>query len=178
MQIDQMLATGRHDIAVPDPVATICAAVPMDRPLAVHGRWERDGRRIAATDPERRDAPGFGECLTNDGDRLDDGSYQYIATDSEGHESAAGGIVVGADRIEQRFRNDGTRPCARCASHPTSAGTSRSTCSRPSRSRPGAEVTLAVADVEQDVETMRCDDTLLASFSFRPSAKDVQSLAP
>ncbi len=178
VQIDQMLATGRHDIAVPDPVATICAAVPMDRPLAVHGRWERDGRRIAATDPERRDAPGFGECLTNDGDQLDDGSYQYIATDSEGHESAAGGIVVGADRIEQRFRNDSDDPVCAVRIAPDVSRYFEVYVFTAQPIAPGAEVTLVVADVEQDVETMRCDDTLLASFSFTPSAKDIQSLAP
>ena len=43
---------------------------------------------------------------------------------------------------------------------------------------PGATVTLPVADVEQDVETVGCDDEELASFSFRPAADTVQSLAP
>ena len=82
-------------------------------PLAVNSRWERDGRRIASSDLGRRDAPGFGECLGNDGDPLEDGSYQYVAIDSEGHESAAGGIVVGAVRLDQVFTNNTSVPvCA------------------------------------------------------------------
>ena len=68
----------------------------MDRPLAVRGRWEPTVVVIESTDLERRDAPGFGECLTDDGEPLEDGSYQYIAADSNDEESAAGGIVVGA----------------------------------------------------------------------------------
>ena len=63
VEIDQLLATGRHDVAVPGPAATICAAVPMDRRSPSKRRWERDGRRIASSDLGRRDAPGFGECL-------------------------------------------------------------------------------------------------------------------
>ena len=43
---------------------------------------------------------------------------------------------------------------------------------------PGATITLAVADVDQDVETVACDDEVLASFSFRPAAGTVQSLVP
>ena len=113
VEIDQLLATGRHDVAAPGPVATICAAVRMDVPLAVNSRWERDGRRIASSDLGRRDAPGFGECLGNDGDPLDDGSYQYVAIDSEGHESAAGGIVVGAVRLDQVFTNNTSAPGVR-----------------------------------------------------------------
>ena len=139
-QIDQLLATGRHDVAAPGPVATICAAVRMDVPLAVNSRWKRDGRRIASSDLGRRDAPGFGECLGNDGDPLDDGSYQYVAIDSEGHESAAGGIVVGAVRLDQVFTNNTSAPvCAILVlRHRPSAATSRSTSTRRHRSRPAA----------------------------------------
>ena len=141
------------------------------RPLAVARRWERDGRRVAVDRPRApRRARASGSASRNDGEPLDDGSYQYIATDSNGDESAAGGIVVGAARIEQRFRNDGDDADLRGAHRAERrAATSRSTCSTPQPIAPGATITLPVADVEQDVETMSCcDDEVLASFSFQP----------
>lgn len=177
-EVDQMLSTGRHDIAVAGPVASICAAIPMDRPLAARGRWERDGRRIASTDLDRRDAPGFGECLTDDGDALDDGSYQYIAADSNGNESAAGGIVVGSARIDQRLRNDGVGDICSVRIAPSVSRYFEVYVYAARPITPGTEITLAVAELEQDVETVGCDDELLASFSFQPAAATVQSLTP
>ena len=176
-QVEQLLAGARHDIAVPGPVATICAAIPMDRPLAVRGRWEHDGRRVASSDLERRDAPGFGECLTNDGDPLEDGSYQYIGADSNGNESAAGGIVVGAVRVEQEFRNDGDVDICAVRIAPSSSRYFEVYVFTAAPIDPDAAITLPVADVEQDVETVGCDDVELASFSFQPEAGS-PSLAP
>ena len=108
--IGELLVNGRHDVATLGPADTICAAVPLDEPLAVDTRWERDGRRITSSELGRREAPGFGECLGNDGDPLEDGSYQFVAIDSRGNESAAGGIVIGAVRIDQIFRNPTAEP--------------------------------------------------------------------
>ena len=158
------------------PVATICAAIRMDRPLAVRGRWERDGRRVASTDLERRDAAGFGECLTNDGEPLEDGSYQYIAADSNGNESAAGGIVVGAARLEQEFRNNSDVDICAVRIAPSSSRyfevyvfnarrsppVRRSRCRWPTSSRTSRR-------------WVRRRE--LASFSFQPDAGAVQSLA-
>ena len=177
-QVDQMLVTGRHDIAVAAPVASICAAIPMDRPLAVRGRWELDGRRVASTDLERRDAPGFGECLSNDGDALGDGSYQYVAADSRGNESAAGGVVVGADPVDQVFRNDGEVDVCAVRIAPSSSRYFEVYVYRAQPIAPGSQITIRVAAVDQDVEAVGCDDTELASFSFQPATGTVQSLTP
>jgi hypothetical protein len=177
-QIDQLLASGRHDVAAPGPVATICAAVRMDRPLAARGRWERDGRRIASTGVERRDSPGFGECLTNDGDEVDAGSYQYIATDSNGNESAAGGIVIGAARIDQRFRNDATAAICSVRIAPSASRYFEVYVFTAQPVEPGAEITLPVAAVEQDVQAVGCDGDELASSSFEPADDAVQPLVP
>lgn len=177
-QIDQLLATGRHDVAVPGPVTSICAAVPMDRPLAVRGRWERDGRRIASTDLERREAPGFGECLTNDGEPLEEAAYQYIAADSDDNESAAGGIVLGAERIDQQFVNDGKAEVCAIRIAPRVTRYFEVYVYEAAPIERGAGVSLPVAAIEQDVETVGCDDEVLTSFSFDPDAGSVQSLAP
>jgi hypothetical protein len=178
-QIDQLLASGRHDVATPGPALSICAAVRMGQPLAVKSRWERDGRRIASSDLGRRDAPGFGECLGNDGAPLVAGSYQYIASDSEGHESAAGGIVVGAARIDQPFTNDGTEPVCLIRVAPSVSRYFEVYVYTAQPITQGNQVTIPVGAVRQDVETVGCHggtDEVLAKFSFDPNAAKVQNL--
>jgi hypothetical protein len=179
VEVDQLLASGRHDVASPGPVATICAAVRLGEPLAVKSRWERDGRRIASNDLGRREAPGFGECLGNDGDPLQAGSYQYLAIDSNGHESAAGGIVVGAARIEQPFANNGKEPVCAIRVAPSLSRYFEVYVYTAAPIVAGATVTVPVAAVVQDVETVGCPgDDVLASFSFDPGAAVPQPLRP
>jgi hypothetical protein len=180
VEIDQLLVSGRHDVAAPGPVATICAAVRIGQPLAVTSRWERDGRRIASNDLGRRDAPGFGECLGNNGDPLQDGSYQYVAIDSNGHESAPGGIVVGAARIDQSFTNNGSDPVCAIRVAPSVSRYFEVYVYTAQPIAPGAAVTVPVAEVGQDVETVGCTgaDDVVATFSFRPSAATPQRLRP
>ena len=182
VEIDRLLASGRHDVAVPGPAATICAAVRMGEPLAVNSRWERDGRRIASSDLGRRDAPGFGECLGNDGAPLDDGSYQYVAIDSEGHESAAGGIVIGAARLDQVFTNNTHVPLCAIRVAPSVSRYFEVYVYTASPIAPGGAVTVPVADVGQDVETVGCKtgdtDDVVARFSFDPTPGVPQALKP
>ena len=117
-------------------------------------------------------APGFGECVGNDGDPLDDGSYQYIATDGDGDESAAGGFVVGAARVDQRFVNNGATPDLRHPHRPEHQPVLRGLRVRLARSPPKSQVTLPVADVRQDVETTACDGgDVVASFDFAPRSR-------
>jgi hypothetical protein len=180
-QIDQLLASGRHDVAVPGPVDTVCASVRMGEPLAVKSRWERDGRRIASSDLGRRDAPGFGECLGNEGKALADGSYQYIAIDSEGHESAAGGIVIGAARVDQPFVNDGDETVCMVRIAPSQSRYFEVYVYTAQPIAKGATVSIPVAAVRQDVETVGCNrgaDEVLAKFSFTPQPGAPQSLRP
>ena len=179
-QIDQLLATGRHDVATPGPVNTICAAVKMSQPLAIKSRWERDGRRLVSSDLGRREAPGFGECLGNDGKPLKNGSYQYVAIDSEGHESAAGGIVIGAVRIDQQFTNNGDQPVCAIRVAPSVSRYFEVYVYTAAPIAAGTTVVVPVADVGQDVETGGCSgtDDELASFSFHPSAAAAQPLMP
>lgn len=179
-QIDQLLASGRHDVATPGPAASICAAVRMGQPLAVKSRWERDGRRIASSDLGRRDAPGFGECLGNDGEPLAEGSYQYVVIDSEGHESAAGGIVIGAERIDQLFTNDGDEPVCLVRIAPSVSRYFEVYVYTAQPVAPDAQVSIPVAVVRQDVEAVGCGgvDDVLARFSFDPRPGVPQDLQP
>ena len=177
-QIEELLAERRHDVAVPGPVASICAAIRMDRPLAVRGRWEHDGRRVASTDLERRDAPGFGECLTNDGDPLDDGSYQYIGADSNGNESAAGGIVVGAARLEQQLTQRRRRRHLRGAHRTQQQPLLRGLRLQRRADRPRRDVTLPGRRRRAGRRDGRLRRRRAGVVLFRPAAGTVQSLAP
>ena len=178
-QIDQLLTDPRHDVASDRGVAALCAIVPLDGPIVVGGRWERDGRQVSSSVAAGRDAPGFGECVGNDGELLDDGSYQYIATDADGGESAAGGFVVGAGRIEQRFTNNGDDPVCGVRIAPATSRYFEAYVFDVEPVAPGASITLPVADVRQDVETMSCrKGEVLAAFDFRPDPDEVQDLRP
>jgi hypothetical protein len=176
-QIDELLAAPRHDVASDTDVSALCAVVLLDAPIEVEGRWERDGHRVLTSSMAARAAPGFGECVGNDGDPLDDGSYQYIATDDDGDESAAGGFVVGAARVDQRFVNDGDTPiCAIRIAPSTSRYFEVYVFDAPVT--PKGEVTLPVADVRQDVETTACGgNAVVAAFDFHPDPEEVQALS-
>jgi hypothetical protein len=176
--IDEMLASGRHDVAAAERTATICAAVPMTQPLALEGRWERDGRRIASSGTLRREPPGFGECLDDDGDVLETGAYQYILRDTSGRGSAAAGIVLGAVPVEQRFVNDGDVAVCTIRIAPATTRYFEAYVYLAAPITPGAGVTLTVAAVEQDVETVACDGSTIASFSFLPDSATIQPLDP
>ena len=177
-QIDQLLAAPRHDIASEADVSALCAVVLLDAPISVEGRWERDGHRVLTSSMAARTAPGYGECVGNDGDPLDDGSYQYIATDADGDESAAGGFVVGVARVDQRFVNNGDAPICTIRIAPSTSHYFEAYVFQ-SPVTPKSEVTLPVADVRQDVETTACDDgAVVASFDFDPDPESVQALDP
>jgi hypothetical protein len=177
-QIDLLLASPRHDVAADTEVAALCAVVLLTGPIEVEGRWERDGHRVLASSMAARDAPGYGECVGNDGDPLEDGSYQYIATDDDGDESAAGGFVVGAVRIDQRFLNNGDVPICAIRIAPSTSGYFEAYVFD-APIEPKGEVTLPVGDVGQDVETTSCEaGAVLASFDFHPDTETVQDLEP
>ena len=107
------------------------------------------------------------------------GSYQYVAIDSEGHESAAGGIVIGAPRIDQPFTNNGDEPVCRVRIAPSVSRYFEVYVYSAQPITRGAQVTIPVAAVRQDVETVGCQpgtDDVLAKFSFDPNPVNVQSL--
>jgi hypothetical protein len=178
-QIDQLLTGPRHDVASANEVAALCAIVPLDGAIVAAGRWERDGRRVSSSDAVGRNAPGFGECVGNDGEPLDDGSYQFIAVDADGVESAAGGFVVGAERVEQRFTNNADVPVCGVRIAPTTSRYFEVYVFDEEPVAPGATVKLTVAAVDQDVATMSCrKGDVLATFDFRPDPEEVQELQP
>ena len=179
VQIDQLLAGGRHDVAAPGPVVALCAVIPLDAAVQAGTRWERDGEEVASSVALGRVPPGFGECFDDAGEPLPDGSYQFIAVDTEGNESAAGGIVVGARRIEQRFTNNGEDPLCAVRIAPESSRYFEIYLYDATPIAPGSTITLPVADVEQDVEAVACGSgEVVASFDIEPQADEVLDLVP
>ncbi|MET0577717.1 MAG: hypothetical protein ABW122_03605, partial [Ilumatobacteraceae bacterium] len=168
-EIDQLLVSPHHDVASDKSVSALCAVVVLTVPLDAKGRWERDGRRVNESALELRNPPGYGECVGNGDAALEDGSYQYIATDADGAESAAAGFVVGATPVDQVFTNGGPTPICSVRIAPTpSRYFEVYVLATPMGS--GELTVVRVADVRQDVEAVSCDDgDVVASFDFDPA---------
>jgi hypothetical protein len=184
--IDRLIARGgRHDVALSGNVPTLCATVVLSGPIELSGRWERDGDEIDETSIVLRPAPGFGDCIDNDGQPLEPGAYQYIATDEDGTDSAVGTFVVGAARLDQQFVNNGEEDvCAVLVAPSTTDFFEDFVFSSPMR--PGSSVIIPIADVSQDVEVWGCagaaddDDTTptRSDFDFDPTPGEPQLLDP
>jgi hypothetical protein len=185
--IDRLIARGgRHDVALSGNVPTLCATVVLSGPIELSGRWERDGDEIDETSIVLRPAPGFGDCIDNDGQPLEPGAYQYIATDEDGTDSAVGTFVVGAARLDQQFVNNGEEDvCAVLVAPSTTDFYEDFVFSSPMR--PGSSVIIPIADVSQDVEVWGCagaaddDDNTTptrSDFDFDPTPGEPQLLDP
>ena len=179
--VDQLLASGgRHDVALPGTVATLCATVELAGPIEVSGRWERDGEEISETGLVLRNAPGFGDCIDNDGEPLEPGSYQFVATDADGTDSAVANFVVDAVRIDQQFVNNGEDPVCAIFVAPTAAGFFEDYVFA-SPLPPGAAVVIPIADVRQDVQVTVCPGSEPREdfdFDFDPTPGEPQPLIP
>jgi hypothetical protein len=180
--IDQLLQIGgRHDVAIPGRVDTLCATVQLAGPIELSGRWEFEGDVIDETGVVLRSAPGFGDCLDNDGGPLEQGSYQYIATDVRGTDSAAATFYVGGVRIDQQFVNNGDEPVCAVFVAPSTSDYFEDFVF-PSPLPPAASVLIPIADVPQDVEVLGClgqnDERVLSDFDFNPTRGEPQLLFP
>ncbi len=175
-----LAADGRHDIAVVGPVRTLCAVVALSGSIELAGRWERDGREVEAIGASQVAAPGLGDCLTDDdGAPLADGTYQFLVVDGDGNTSAPGTIVVGAARIEQSLVNDATAAICAVRVAPTAAGFYDAYRFDTAPIEPGATITLALGEVDQDVRVTSCGDEpeTLATFEFTPDPSRPQPLS-
>ena len=178
--VAELLARPRHDVASPTPIYTLCAIVRMEGPLTLSGHWEFDGRPLNSSDEANLTAPGFGDCIDNDGAPMEDGAYQFIAMDSAGRRSAAGTFVAGAERVDQQFRNNSDDAVCSILIAPSTADYYDAfVFPGPPPIRPGDMVTIPIAGVRQDVRTIGCaDDEELAEFSFDPDPAEPQNLVP
>lgn len=178
--VAELLATPRHDVASPTPVYTLCAIVRLDGPLTLSGRWEFDGRPLHSSDDANLTAPGFGDCIDNDGAPMEDGAYQFIALNTSGRRSAPGTFVAGAERIDQEFRNNSDESVCSILIAPSTADYYDAfVFPGPSSIPRGDTVTIPIAGVRQDARTIGCaDDNQLAEFSFDADPDEPQDLAP
>ncbi len=176
-EIATLLAAPRHDVASTEAVRMLCAVAPLDEPLRVGARWERNGQRVDDIELSDQAPPGYGHCLDNDGDTLVDGAYQFVVVDAAGRESAAATFVVGAALIDQRFVNDGDEDVCTVLVAPTQTRYFEAYVFEADPIGPGAIVTLPLADVRQDVRTLSCNpQEILGEFDFDPSPASVRSL--
>ena len=127
-----------------------------------------------------RNAPGFGDCIDNDGEPLETGTYQFVATDADGTDSAAASFVVDAVRVDQQFVNNDEDPVCAIYVAPTDAGFFEDYVFA-SPLPPGAAVVIPIADVPQDVRVTVCPGSEPREdfdFDFDPTPGEPQSLIP
>jgi hypothetical protein len=177
-QLSELLASQRHDVATAAPAAMLCAAVGLDAPLEVSGRWERDGQEVASTDLSSVAAPGFGDCVDDGGEALEQGAYQFLVVDADGRESAAGTIVLGAPSVSQQLTNDGNQPVCVVRIAPSRAGYYEGYDLSADPLAPGGSITIAMASTEQAVRASGCgpEGDVIAQFEFDPDPAAPRSL--
>lgn len=169
-QLAQLLTTRRHDVATPAPTPLLCAAVVVDRPLTVSGRWERNGQEVAATDLSEVGPPGFGDCVDDGGAPLDEGVYQFLVVDASGYESAAGTIVVGAEIVTQQLINIGSEPWCIVRLAPSRAGYFDAFDLSAQPIGPGESWTIPMAATKHDLRATSCNDPdRVVRHEFRPN---------
>jgi hypothetical protein len=165
--IDTALSEGRHDIAVTDRPSTLCAVVPVIAAVTAAGRWERDGEEIASSAEQRRDPPGYGECLPGDGDgQVPEGVYQYVAVGPTGAMSAAATLVVGTAEANLWLLNNGDEPVCLVLLSPREADFYDAFDTETPLS-PGEVMSVNVAATELDARVHECTEEGLAGDSLR-----------
>ncbi|MFV0306166.1 MAG: hypothetical protein ACK5OX_00300 [Desertimonas sp.] len=171
------LRAGRDDVAADTSVAALCAAVAIDAPVEVSGRWERDGAEVASTASTQLAAPGFADCIDAGGEDLPNGTYQFVVTDPDGNTSAPGTVVIGAPVVAQTIVNDGDEPWCGLRIAPLSASFFTWYDATASPIMPGTGITVAMADVRQSLEVVGCGgNEVIEQAQFRPAADMARSV--
>jgi hypothetical protein len=167
--IDQALDNPNTAIAVEDGPGTLCAIVPVTAPVMADGRWERNGEPIASTGETRRDPPGYGDCLPNDGgEPFRDGVYQYVAVGATGARSAAATIVIGVGTVVVWLLNNGEDPVCLVHASPTQADFYEA-FNPGDPLQPGEAAAVRLADVDHDVRLFGCPpDEVVRTFRLSP----------
>ena len=175
--IDAAMATGGTTVAVEAEPGTLCAVVAVLEPVMAEGRWEHNGEPIGSSTEERRDPPGFGECITNEnGEGFREGVYQFVAVGPTGATSAAASVVVGVEAIDVWFVNNGEEPVCLVLMSPTRADYYESH-DTDSPLQPGEAISISAAAVEHDVRVFGCPpDDSLRSFQFMPEPQTYADL--
>lgn len=167
--IGAVLANGATTVAVLTEPGTLCAVVPLQVPVMAEFRWERNGEPIGTGAEQRRDPPGFGECITRpNGEAFDEGTYQYVAIGPTGATSAAASVVVGVEPVDTWFVNNGDEPVCLVLLSPTRAdyyeGHDTDT-----PLLPGEAMSISAAAVEHDVRVFGCQpNESLRTFTMTP----------
>jgi hypothetical protein len=133
------------------------------------GRWERNGEPIASIGGQRRDPPGYGDCLPNeDGEPFRDGVYQYVAIGATGATSAAATVVVGSETVNVWLVNNGDEPVCLVQMSPESADFYEAHATDGPLER-GEAMRITVADLDQDVRVFGCPpDEVLRTLRISP----------
>jgi hypothetical protein len=163
------LTEATNAVAVEDQPGTLCAVVPVTAPLIAEGRWERNGEPIGTSVTQRRDPPGYGDCITNDnGEAFRDGVYQYVALGPTGATSAAATVVVGSEPVDIWLVNNGDEPVCLVLMSPEQADFYEAH-DTDTPLLPGEAIVIPAASVDHDVRVLGCPpDEHIASLAITP----------
>ncbi|MFK7917708.1 MAG: hypothetical protein AB8G14_06495 [Ilumatobacter sp.] len=168
------LADGNNPVSTPDPVLNLCAALPVESPVAATVSWTVDNASLSDGAERVLASPADGNCINNSGEPLAAGAYEVSFTDAAGNMSGVALFTVGAATVEQEFVNDtGIDLCA-VELAPSSAGFFQSF------EVVGGEPLVAedsilidIASVEHEVRGIGCDDVPLESVFTTPTSEPV-----
>lgn len=163
------LSTGDNPVSTPEPVVNLCAAIAIDEPVNARVEWSRDGATVLENPTRPFAVPADGNCINNNGDPLENGSYEVFFTDDAGGQSRIALFTVGAATRSQVFLNDTGLDICFIDLSPSVAGFYQSF--EPTGDTPlldGETIAIDIADVEHDLRGVDCDGNELDAVGFVP----------
>lgn len=172
------LAEGNNPVSSADPVLNLCAAIPVDTPVAATVTWLLDNEPLSEGAERAFAMPSDGNCINNSGEPLASGAYEVSFTDSAGAMSGVALFTVGAETVNQEFLNDTDADLCAVELGPTAAGFYQSfEVNGGEAIVPGDSILIDIADVEHEIRSVDCDGNPAESFFATPSPDPIGVLS-
>jgi len=168
------LAEGNNPVASADPVLNLCAALPVTEPVVASVEWRLDDSTISEGAPRTFSTPADGNCINNNGEPLDSGSYEVSFTDDAGGASTVALFTVGAAAVTQEFLNDTGDDLCLVDVAPLSVGFFQP-FELPDGEPlvDGSTIIFDIADIEHEARGVDCNGDALDSVTFLPSVDPI-----
>ncbi len=168
------LAEGNNPVSSVDPVLNLCAAIPVEMPVAATVTWSMDNETLSEGAERVFATPADGNCINNNGEPFANGSYEVSFTDADGSTSGVALFSIGVATVTQEFLNDTGADLCAVEIAPSTAGFFQSfelTSGEPLV--PGDSILIDMADTEHEFRGIDCADAPLESFFGSPGADPI-----
>jgi len=163
------LAEGNNPVSTADPVLNLCAAIPVDTPVAATVTWSLDNSTLSEGAERAFATPADGNCINNSGEPFADGVYEVSFSDAAGTMSGVALFTVGAETVNQEFLTDTDADMCAVELAPTAAGFFQSfEVNGGEAIIPGDSILIDIADVEHEIRSVDCDGNPADSFFATP----------